>query len=158
MLCLKLCTWQTPTLRTGWGTVLCKRTESGCRRNLRISANKLWTSHSDEKVAKSWCIYCSNVGEISQAWWWTETKSRCMRLNFVSWFARIETKFHLVKEKFRLAKRIWVFQKFLNTIEYSCNQQLIAKVHVCAILINFLWFTKKKRSQRLLQLLWRSKI
>ena len=145
MLCLKLCTWQTPTLRTGWGTVLCKRTESGCRRNLRISANKLWTSHSDEKVAKSWCIYCSNVGEISQAWWWTETKSRCMRLNFVSWFARIETKFHLVKEKFRLAKRIWVFQKFLNTIEYSCNQQLIAKVHVCAILINFLWFTKKKK-------------
>ena len=33
MLCLKLCTWQTPTLRTGWCTVLCKRNESGCRRN-----------------------------------------------------------------------------------------------------------------------------
>ena len=121
-------------------TVLCKRNESGCRRN----SHKLWTFHSDEKVAKSWCIYCSNVDEISQAWWWTETKFRCMRRNFVSSFARIETKFGLVKAKFRLVKRILVFQKFLNTIEYSCNHQLIAKVHVCAILINFLWFMKKK--------------
>ena len=143
MLCFKLFTWRKPTLRTGWCTVLCKRNESGCHRNLRISANKLWTFHSDEKAAKSWCIYCSNVNEISQAWWWTETKFRCMRRNFVSSFGRIETKFRLVKAIFRLAKRILVFQKFLNTIEYSCNHQLIAKVHVRTILINFLWFIKK---------------
>ena len=68
-----------------------------------------------------------------------------MRRNLVSSFGRIETKFRLVKAIFRLAKRILVFQKFLNTIEYSCNHQLIAKVHVCAILINFLWFMKKKK-------------
>ena len=41
------------------------------------------TFFSDEKVGKFRCIYCSNVGEISQARWWTETKFRCMRHNFV---------------------------------------------------------------------------
>ena len=44
-----------------------------------------------------------------------------MRRNVVSLFGRIETKFRLVKAISRLSKRILVFQKFLNTIEYSCN-------------------------------------
>ena len=60
----------------------------------RISAIKLRTFASDEKVAKFRCFYCSNVGEISQARSLIKTKFRVIR-----------TKFRFDEEKFRFVAK-----------------------------------------------------
>ena len=117
-LCFNLFTWRMSTLRTGWCTVLCKRNESGCRRNLRISANKLWTFLSYVNTKKRLNLDASIVR--------TSTKFRKLddepKRNFAAW------------DKFRLF--VWSNR---NEIPFSQG------VHVCAILINFLWFIKKKK-------------
>ena len=68
----------------------------------QISAIKFRTFVSGENAAKFRFFYCSNVGEISQAMWWVETKFRGMRRNFVAKFRAGRTKFRVIRTKFRV--------------------------------------------------------
>ena len=73
------------------------------------SAIKFRTFVLDENAANFRCFYCSNVGEISQAMRWIETKFRGMRRNFVAKFRAGRTKFRDIRTKFRFDEAIFRF-------------------------------------------------
>ena len=98
------------------------------KRNLLKSVNfgEFWRSNckvlfQTKKQAKFQCIYCFNVGEISQARWWIETKFRGMIKFHASWmkfsfikmkFCFDEAKFHFGETNYCLIKRKLMGTKF----------------------------------------------
>ena len=79
-----------------------------------IRRNKLRTFFSNEKTAKFRCIYCSNVGEISQSRWWTDTRFYGIRRNFISKFRARKDENSCHWNEISSAETKFRFQKFLS--------------------------------------------
>ena len=78
-----------------------------------IRRNKLRTFFSNEKTAKLRCIYCSNVREISQSRWWTDTGFHGIRRNFISKFCAMQDENSCHWKEISSAETKFRFQKIL---------------------------------------------
>ena len=79
-----------------------------------IRRNKLRTFFSNEKTSKFRCIYCSNVREISQSRWWTDTGFHGIRRNFISKFRAMQDENSCHWKEISSAETKFRFQKFLS--------------------------------------------